>query len=474
MAIERIYELDYNPLLTSDAMFPYYSPAVDTTFRINAGDFLFGLYDAGDAWNEFFSYALGDVVTYDGEVWISAENDNEGNPPGPASTSWDLEPDPEPIGIGPYWPLSGNADFAGNVYISGDETNDVGLGMDGMAGAGKMLGNFYVRSMGVSQIGTYDSGNNYSEVVLTATEAIMSSQDGFGATGIVSLNGSVGSVFISGINGDSESQIDASSDGFIITALNTDLSVDGSNVYFNSLLGDTPGVGSFYIGGYDPSESWSEVVISASDFLAFIVGTSDTIETYIDPLNLEIFHSAANAVFGFTETGMKFFAGDTSNNDESVGYTFQVPEYSFSPYPSVSMHRTDGATDNNTVRNLMVLKRSLTATGGGGAANGIGGRLAFLVKNDRDYTGDFDTNDDDNYAEPVGIVYELVDAAEASEDGKYTFEVNAGGAVTEPVEISDAGLSILGSARGLILQSPDTNFWIVQVTNAGALTVTPV
>jgi hypothetical protein len=137
------------------------------------------------------------------------------------------------------------------------------------------------------------------------------------------------------------------------------------------------------------------------------------------------------------------------------------------------MHRTDGATDANTIRNLMLLKRSLTASGGGDAGNGIGGRLAFMIKNGRAYAGDFDTNDAANYAEPVGIVYELTDATDTSEDGKYTFEVNSAGAVVEVAEIDNEGLRILGSARGLILQSPDNSFWKVTVDNTGALDVNP-
>lgn len=96
--IERIPELDYNPILPTNGQMPWYDPTTDTTYHINAQDFLSGLFDPGDAWNEFFSYNAGEIVTSLGEVWISNAGGNLGNPPGPASTFWTLEPDPAPAG----------------------------------------------------------------------------------------------------------------------------------------------------------------------------------------------------------------------------------------------------------------------------------------------------------------------------------------------------------------------------------------
>ena len=48
------------------------------------------LADPGSAWSEAGIYDEGDLVTYNGEVWISEANDNEGNPPGPLFASLPL------------------------------------------------------------------------------------------------------------------------------------------------------------------------------------------------------------------------------------------------------------------------------------------------------------------------------------------------------------------------------------------------
>lgn len=96
--IERIHELPYNAILPSNAKFPFYLPDDDTTYHVNAGDFISGLSDPGDAWNEFAVYGNGALVTYAGAVWISTVGGNTGNPPGPASLVWDEEPDPPQLG----------------------------------------------------------------------------------------------------------------------------------------------------------------------------------------------------------------------------------------------------------------------------------------------------------------------------------------------------------------------------------------
>jgi hypothetical protein len=101
--IDRIPELPPNGLLPTNGMFAWYDPITDTTYRINASQFLSGLYSPDDVWNEAFNYqTLGTLVTHDAQVWINTALDgfgnNLGNPPGPVSPYWTLEPDPAPAG----------------------------------------------------------------------------------------------------------------------------------------------------------------------------------------------------------------------------------------------------------------------------------------------------------------------------------------------------------------------------------------
>lgn len=90
---KRIPELDPLAILPSNALFPVYEPATDTTYRVTAEQVQNLLSNPGAAWNIAGTYNLGDTVTYLGEIWISDEYDNTGNPPGPDSDFWTLEPD---------------------------------------------------------------------------------------------------------------------------------------------------------------------------------------------------------------------------------------------------------------------------------------------------------------------------------------------------------------------------------------------
>lgn len=112
---KRIPELAPKGLLPSNGLFAWYDPATDTTYRISASEMLGAvLADPGSAWNEAGIYAQGDLVTYNGEVWISDVDDNQGNPPGPASLVWTLEPDEIPsVAEEGYIDL----DTSGNVVI---------------------------------------------------------------------------------------------------------------------------------------------------------------------------------------------------------------------------------------------------------------------------------------------------------------------------------------------------------------------
>ena len=95
---ERIPGLPPLAILPANALFPAYDPSTDTTYRVTAAQVQDGLADPQSAWNAEATYNLGDLVTHLGQVWISDEYDNEGNPPGPDSDFWTLEPDPEPEG----------------------------------------------------------------------------------------------------------------------------------------------------------------------------------------------------------------------------------------------------------------------------------------------------------------------------------------------------------------------------------------
>lgn len=95
---KRIPELAPNEILMSNGMLAWYSPADDKTYRINASSILAGLTDPGSVWNPDYSYPIDEIVSYGGSIWISNVNDNLGNPPGPMSLFWTLEPDPPPPG----------------------------------------------------------------------------------------------------------------------------------------------------------------------------------------------------------------------------------------------------------------------------------------------------------------------------------------------------------------------------------------
>jgi hypothetical protein len=86
----RIPGLTYKGAIPTNAEIPYYLPADDTTYRMNASDIMASAASPDDAWNENTVYNDGDISTYGGEVWISNENDNTGNPPGPTSTHWTI------------------------------------------------------------------------------------------------------------------------------------------------------------------------------------------------------------------------------------------------------------------------------------------------------------------------------------------------------------------------------------------------
>lgn len=99
---KRIPELDPRNLLPMNGAFPWYDPATDTTYRIAASDLLGGVMaDPGSAWNEVGIYDEGDLVTHLDQVWISDAGGNQGNPPGPASAFWTLEPDVSGLGFTP-------------------------------------------------------------------------------------------------------------------------------------------------------------------------------------------------------------------------------------------------------------------------------------------------------------------------------------------------------------------------------------
>lgn len=94
---KRIPQLDPKELLSTNGLFAWYDPATDQTYRISAAALLGGTpVNPGQAWTPDYSYAAGDIATYNGQIWISAVNDNLGNPPGPSSLFWDLEPDTVP------------------------------------------------------------------------------------------------------------------------------------------------------------------------------------------------------------------------------------------------------------------------------------------------------------------------------------------------------------------------------------------
>ncbi len=93
---KRIPQLPYNGVLLTGAKFPFYDESTDTTYHINAEDFLGSGVSPDSIYNPELSYEEGAIVVYRQvedqpyQVWISEEDDNLGNIPGPGSTFWTL------------------------------------------------------------------------------------------------------------------------------------------------------------------------------------------------------------------------------------------------------------------------------------------------------------------------------------------------------------------------------------------------
>ena len=119
---KRIPELAHRGTLNTGAKLVFYDPASDTTYNINAEEIIPDVPNPDSLWSAGMVYNTGDIVTYaqtpdsDLEIWVSTEDDNEGNIPGPASTLWTLGNKYTAIGsIAPYEPKIYTGD---NVYVT--------------------------------------------------------------------------------------------------------------------------------------------------------------------------------------------------------------------------------------------------------------------------------------------------------------------------------------------------------------------
>lgn len=97
---KRIPELPYNGVILTGAKFVFYDEETDTTYHINSEDFLDSTVSPDSIYNPEMSYDEGAIVVYRQmpgqpyQVWISEEDDNLGNIPGPGSTFWTLDSPP--------------------------------------------------------------------------------------------------------------------------------------------------------------------------------------------------------------------------------------------------------------------------------------------------------------------------------------------------------------------------------------------
>jgi hypothetical protein len=104
------------------AKFPFYDPTSDTTYYINAEEFLSDTPNPDNLWNAMTVYNTGDLATYaqtpdsDLQIWISTEDDNSGNIPGPASTHWTLAN--KVTASGSLIPYEAGVYTGDNVYVS--------------------------------------------------------------------------------------------------------------------------------------------------------------------------------------------------------------------------------------------------------------------------------------------------------------------------------------------------------------------
>jgi hypothetical protein len=110
----RYNELPENNLLMSSGLIAWYDFITDTTYRATIGSVFSGTTNPDTVWNPDFEYTVGQVVSYNGRLWIAtSEPDNLGQPPSDVSIFWDEEPDPAPVGAG--WPLGGIGNLTSNV-----------------------------------------------------------------------------------------------------------------------------------------------------------------------------------------------------------------------------------------------------------------------------------------------------------------------------------------------------------------------
>lgn len=122
----RYNELPENNVLLQNGLITWYDFVTNKTYSARIGNILSGTTNPDDVWNAMFEYSEGQIVSYNGKIWIAtAEPGNIGQPPSGASIFWAEEPDPEPGTNG--WATNGTTELTGPVVI--DATgNDLTIG----------------------------------------------------------------------------------------------------------------------------------------------------------------------------------------------------------------------------------------------------------------------------------------------------------------------------------------------------------
>jgi hypothetical protein len=204
------------------------------------------------------------------------------------------------------------------------------------------------------------------------------------------------------------------------------LNVDTNDTIFATTNITFDGVGDFYVGpAYDPQNSYSQIVLGAKDFFALLVGgeTLSSIELYVDPEELALYHASGKSSLGVSENGMYFFSGLTGGSEDGIGVAFRMPSYEFGGSESGAVFEvgTNMATDNNNVKTAGTIRR--TAWGVGSASDGIGLSLAWDIL--------------PGAADPAGMIYEITDVTAAAQNGQYRFQQHRNGLLNDVMTIGN-------------------------------------